>query len=137
MLHTNSSCTLLPLFVNTSNDIFSHLTFFNNINCIYFYRFEFLVTFQELILQSWRTSTQNRPGNYTQNARAKMFLSWQTYEGFNITVHSAIECTKFLLQKGMEFVPTECFCQDPVEETCLHPAPVAHWLNIGLSRGRS
>ena len=45
-----------------------------------------------------------------------MFLSWQTYEGFNNTVHSAIECTKFLLQKGMEFVLTECFCQDPVEE---------------------
>ena len=45
-----------------------------------------------------------------------MFLSWQTHEGFEITIHSAIECTKFLLQEGMEFVLTERFCQDPVEE---------------------
>ena len=67
-------------------------------------------------LQSWKESAENRPGNYSQNARARMFLSWQTYEGFNITVHSVIECTKFLLQEGMEFVLTERFCQDPVEE---------------------
>ena len=45
-----------------------------------------------------------------------MFLSWQTHEGFQISVHSAIEVTKFLLQEGMEFVLTERFCQDPVEE---------------------
>ena len=45
-----------------------------------------------------------------------MFLSWQTYEGYKITVHSVIEATKFLLQEGMEFVLTERFCQDPVEE---------------------
>ena len=54
--------------------------------------------------------------NYTQNARAKMFFSWQTYEGFNITIHAAIECMKFLLLEGMEFVLTDRFCQDPVEE---------------------
>ena len=79
------------------------------------YRFEFLMKFLEY-LKSWKTSIQNRPGNYTQNDRARMFLSWQTHEGFEITVHSAIECTKFLLQEGMEFVLTERFCQDPVEE---------------------
>ena len=45
-----------------------------------------------------------------------MFLSWQTYEGFNITVDSAIEVVRFLLEEGMEFVLTERFCQDPVEE---------------------
>ena len=45
-----------------------------------------------------------------------MFLSWQTYEGFSITVHSAIEVVRFLLEEGMEFVLTERFCQDPVEE---------------------
>ena len=45
-----------------------------------------------------------------------MFLSWQTYGGFNITVHSAIEVVRFLLEEGMEFVLTERFCGDPVEE---------------------
>lgn len=52
----------------------------------------------------------------SKNARSRMFLSWQTYEGFQITVYSAIEATKFLLHEGMEFVLTERFCQDPVEE---------------------
>ena len=45
-----------------------------------------------------------------------MFISWQTYEGFQISVFSVIETTKFLLQEGMEFVLTERFCQDPAEE---------------------
>ena len=67
-------------------------------------------------LRHWKESTENRPGNFSQNARAKMFLSWQTYEGFNITVHSAIEVVRFLLEEGMEFVLTERFCQDPLEE---------------------
>lgn len=67
-------------------------------------------------LRLWKESTDNRPGNFTQNARGRMFLSWQTYEGIRITVHSAIEATKFLLHEGTEFVLTERFCQDPVEE---------------------
>jgi len=67
-------------------------------------------------LKSWKGSTETRPGDFSQNAKARMFLSWQTYEGFEITVHSAIEATKFLLQEGMEYVLTERFCQDPVEE---------------------
>ena len=45
-----------------------------------------------------------------------MFISWQTYEGFQITVHSVIEVCKFLLQGGMKYVLTERFCQDIVEE---------------------
>ena len=31
-------------------------------------------------------------------------------------MHSAVEVTKYLLQEGFEFVLTERFCQDPVEE---------------------
>ena len=45
-----------------------------------------------------------------------MFISWQTYEGFQITVNAVIEICKFLLQEGMEYVLTERLCQDPVEE---------------------
>ena len=45
-----------------------------------------------------------------------MFLSWQTHEGIKMMAHSAIEATKFLLQEGTEFVLTERFCQDPLED---------------------
>ena len=67
-------------------------------------------------LRKWKESAEHRPGNFTQTARAKMFISWQTHEGFQITVHSVIEVCKFLLQEGIEYVLTERFCQDTVEE---------------------
>lgn len=45
-----------------------------------------------------------------------MFLSWQTYEGLQMTTHSVVEAAKFLLDEGMEYVLTERYCQDSVEE---------------------
>ena len=78
-------------------------------------RFLWLVDFLNY-LKNWKESTDNRQGNFTQNARSRMFISWQTYEGFQISVFSVIEATKFLLQEGVEFVLTERFCQDPAEE---------------------
>ena len=80
-----------------------------------FCRFQFLMEFLEY-LRSWKESTENRPGNYSQNARARMFLSWQTYKGFQLTVQYTNESTKFLLQGGMDYLLTERFRQDPVEE---------------------
>ena len=44
-----------------------------------------------------------------------MFLSWQTYEGLKITVHSVVELVKYLLNNNIQFVLTERFCQDPLE----------------------
>ena len=67
-------------------------------------------------LTGWKESTESRPRNYSQNARARMFLSRQTYEGFQLTVQSAIESTKFVLGGGMDYVLTDRFCQDPVGE---------------------
>ena len=67
-------------------------------------------------LEKWKISTQERAGNFTQNARERMFLSWQTYEGLRITVYSTIEAAKFLLSEGMPFVLTERFNQDVLEE---------------------
>ena len=40
-----------------------------------------------------------------------MFLSWQTFEGIQITVY-----TKYLLQNGMDFVSSEKSNQDVAEE---------------------
>ena len=67
-------------------------------------------------LRDWKDSIAGRPDNFSQNARSKMFLSWQTYEGLQITAHSVREATKFLLNEGVEYVLTERFCQDPPEE---------------------
>ena len=74
-----------------------------------------LIDFLEY-LRVWKESTKNRPGKFTHNARGRIFLSWQKYEGIEMTAHPAIESTKFLLQDGTEFVLAERFCQDPVEE---------------------
>ena len=45
-----------------------------------------------------------------------MFISWQTFEGLQVTVYSAIDAIKFLQAEGAEFVLPERFCQDPLEE---------------------
>ena len=65
---------------------------------------------------NWRENIENRDGNFTRNARDRMFISWQTFEGLQITVNSLIEATKYLLQNGMSFVLTERFNQDVLEE---------------------
>ena len=58
---------------------------------------------------------EQRQGNFTKDARQKMFISSQTYEGLKITVNSIIEATQFLLQHQIKYVLTERFCQDPLE----------------------
>ena len=45
-----------------------------------------------------------------------MFIPRQSFEGIQITSNSFVECVTFLLNQGMEYVLTERFCQDPVEE---------------------
>jgi hypothetical protein len=67
-------------------------------------------------LAKWRQSTLSRPGNYTPDARNKMFMSNQTYEGFKITVHSHIEVIRFLLAQGFQYVLSERFMQDVLED---------------------
>ena len=67
-------------------------------------------------LQDWKASIETREGNYNDSAKAKMFISWQTYEGLKISIYSLIGVTKFLLANGVEYVLTNKLCQDPVEE---------------------
>ena len=59
-------------------------------------RFHWLETTFLGYLRDWLQSTKDRPGDFTANARSKMFLSWQTYEGLQVTVHSVIEATRFV-----------------------------------------
>ena len=67
-------------------------------------------------LDNWKESTENRTGNFSHNARSRMFLPWQTYEGLKITTHSTIKVVKFSLLQGMSFVLTERLNQYCLEE---------------------
>lgn len=72
---------------------------------------EFLEYFKK-----WQQSIEKRPGDFTKAAKEKMFISRQAYKCLQITVHSVVECTKFLLQNDVcKYVLTEKFCQDPLE----------------------
>ena len=45
-----------------------------------------------------------------------MFISKQTYNGLIISCKSLIGCRKFLLDEGAEYILSERFCQDILEE---------------------
>ena len=67
-------------------------------------------------LQRWKQSTLTCEGNYTADARQRMFLSGQTYEGLVISVHSHVDAIKFLLSEGFKYVLTERFMRDVLED---------------------
>ena len=67
-------------------------------------------------LEDWRVSTMQREGNYSADDRGKMFLSLQTYKGLKISVHSHIEAIQFLLAEGFQYVLSERFMQDVLED---------------------
>ena len=47
--------------------------------------------------------------------RNKMFISWQSFEGLQITVYYIIECIQFLLDSGFKYVLRSNFNQDDLE----------------------
>ena len=57
-----------------------------------------------------------RESNYTADGRAKMFLSLQTYKGLKISVYSHIEAIQSLLSEGFQYVLSERFMQDVLED---------------------
>ena len=52
-------------------------------------------------LLNWKMSVIVTTDNCSQTENDKMFLSWQTYEGLQVAVHSIIEAVKYLLGIGM------------------------------------
>ena len=54
--------------------------------------------------------------NFTATTKVKMFISWQTFEGSKITSYSTIEMVRLFLHQGFDYVLTERFCEDVVEE---------------------
>ena len=79
-------------------------------------RFNWLENVFLKYLNDWQGSIQNRSGNFSAKAKAKMFISKQTFEGLTITVYPIINIIKFLLHEGMELMLTEKLCQDVIEE---------------------
>ncbi|CAB3985950.1 Hypothetical predicted protein [Paramuricea clavata] len=89
-------------------------------------RFEWLLNVFLVYLENWRKSTLEREGNYSSDARGKMFLSQQTYEGLKISVYSHVEAIKFLLENGFEYVLSERFMQDVLEDYFGHQRAKGH-----------
>ena len=67
-------------------------------------RFVFLKDDFLKYLNDWKEAIDRRPGIYSKEDKAKMFLSTQTFEGIQTTVLSLIECVKFLLRHGFKYV---------------------------------
>ena len=77
-------------------------------------RFDWLVNTFLAYLQNWKKSIEATP-NITASQKAKMFISWQTYETLQINIHSTIELIRYLLSHGVGYILTERFSQDPLE----------------------
>jgi hypothetical protein len=79
-------------------------------------RFDWLQKMFLSYLDEWYKRVQEREGAFTPDDRGKMFISQQTYKGMKVTVNALIGVVQFLLSEGCEFVLSERFCQDPLEE---------------------
>ena len=62
-------------------------------------------------MENWKRSTLERYGQYSADD-----LSSQTHEDLQISVHSHVESIQFLLQQGFQYVLSERFMQDVLED---------------------
>ena len=91
-------------------------------------RFQWLESFLEYLRQ-WKESVSHRAGNFSQTARNNMFLTWQTYEGLQVSVLSLKEVVPYLLRNGFEYVLSGKFCQDDLENYFGHQRAIGHRKN--------
>jgi hypothetical protein len=66
-------------------------------------------------LIEWRQAIQNRAG-FSQAEKNRMFLSQQTFKGLCMTLRAFPELCRYLIQNGVEYVLSNRFCQDPLEQ---------------------
>ncbi|KAK6196393.1 hypothetical protein SNE40_001627 [Patella caerulea] len=83
-------------------------------------RFTYLLYDFLSYFRRWEKSVEERPGSYSKSQKQCMLLSNQTLKGLRISVNSIVECSKFLLREGVEYVLTSRFNQDPLEEQFSH-----------------
>ena len=79
-------------------------------------RFDWLENVFLIYFEVSDESVRKREGDFSKSTREKMFISKQTYNGFIISYKSLIGCIKFLLDEGAEYILSERFCQDILEE---------------------
>ncbi|CAB4028143.1 Transposable element P transposase [Paramuricea clavata] len=79
-------------------------------------RFVWMKTVFLQYLENWRQSTMTRDGVCSTDDRGKMFLSIQTYKGLKISIHAHIEAIRFLLAEGFQYVLSERFMLDVLED---------------------
>ena len=79
-------------------------------------RFDWLFNVFLNYFNKWKLSIEDRGNNFSLNAQSKMFITWQTFQGFKITTNAIVKVAKFLLSEGVDFVHMERFCQDGIEE---------------------
>ena len=59
-------------------------------------------------------------GNLDKSDKTKMMLCHQSLNGLVISVSSIVECVKFLLSEGVEYVLIHRFNKDPLEAHFSH-----------------
>ena len=62
--------------------------------------------------ENWKQSVESRHGNFIKGDRSGMQLSYQTLDGIEMTVKFVVECVRYCLSEGMQFVLTNRFNQD-------------------------
>ena len=77
-------------------------------------RFQWLDSFLEYF-ETWKKSIDERPGDFTPTNRNNMFISLPTYNGLRMSIKSLKEVVPFLLNHGFDYVLSEKFCQDDLE----------------------
>ena len=100
---------------NTTEAISKQKPFLNPYTSVHDERFEWLTNTFLQYFYDWRASIESRPGMFTANDKAKMFISWQTFETLQMTIYSCIGLIKYLLNHEVKYVLSERFCQHPLE----------------------
>lgn len=78
-------------------------------------RFDWLKNVFLKYFEDWLDWIHQTHPEMSPETHARMFISWQTYEGIQINVKSITHCVKFLLNHGVSYVLTEKFCQDDLK----------------------
>ena len=78
---------------NIQSHKFERKPFLDSFTSVNHNRFGWLQNVFLKYFEDWLTSIEQRPGNFSRNARSNMFISCQTSVGLKITVHLIIEAS--------------------------------------------
>lgn len=79
-------------------------------------RFDFMESKVLRFFDEWYEDVQSRPGNFSADARERMFISYQTYESVKIATYGFINAVKFMFSVGATSIVARQFLQDKLEQ---------------------